>query len=434
MAHAQRAFSMVFVWAAIIAIAAVIILFARGYRPNFLNRTLGATGILVANASPNGSQIYIDNKFFGVTSTNLYLKPNHYTVRVTKEGYSPWEKRFALKGEVVSRTDAQLFSLNPSLSPITNRGVVNPMLSPSKDKVVYFVFPETNELPTEETGGVMYSSINSGGLNFFKQRNLIIANSKLPAGFVPEKLKFLFSPDERNLLIFFFNDADGLLAAWLTSTSTAASYFDVTANYTGLIEKWELQEQQLIEKQFEGLKEKISSVLLPSIVPLDFSEDKTKVLYFATGSATLPRVITPPLIGSVPTGEERAIVPGSFYVYDSKEDKNFDLHVLSLDRRNKMLQDKLLLLKPQIKDVAYLTAREKLFKEVYWYADTRHIVFEETETISVMEYDGQNKTPVYSGPFEQSFNAVTEDGRLIILTNINPRKNKLPDLYTVSIK
>ncbi|MEK9179458.1 MAG: hypothetical protein AAB893_03245, partial [Patescibacteria group bacterium] len=245
---------------------------------------------------------------------------------------------------------------------------------------------------------------------------------------------FLFSPDERNLLIFFFNDADGVLSVWLTSTSTAASYFDVTANYTGLVTKWETQQQELTEKQIEGLKQKIARTLAPSSIVLEFSEDKTKVLYFSTASATLPHIIVPPLIGSVPTAETRSIEPGNYYVYDSKEDKNFDLHVLTPERRDKMLQEALSLQQQTEKDVTYLAAKEKLFKEVYWYSDIRHIVFEDAETISVMEYDGQNKTLVYSGPFEQSFNAVTTDGRLIILTNINPKKNKLPDLYTVSIK
>jgi hypothetical protein len=75
-----------------------------------------------------------------------------------------------------------------------------------------------------------------------------------------------------------------------------------------------------------------------------------------------------------------------------------------------------------------------LFDRLIWYPDSRHLVSSQKDTISVVEYDDQNKTLVYSGPFENKLLATSSDGRIVILTNINPKKNKLPDLYSVSIK
>lgn len=419
----------------ILAIAAVIILFSRGYRFNLINRQIGSKGILVANSAPNNAQIYVNNKFVSLTSDNVYLSPGIYEIGIKKEGYSAWQKQFAIKGEVVSRVDAQLFSSNPSLTPLTNSGTFSPYLSPLKDKIAYIVLPEQTQLPLEETGGLMIANLKAGTLNFFRQHNQIVPYSSLPIAMIPEKTQMIFSPDSKNLMAFFYDEFDNLLAVYLLNTNSSnGEFLDITVSYLPLLNKWWLQKNNIQEKLFDTAKPKIRKILKTQTYLVELSPDKSKFLYFSLSDATLPRAIKPPLIGSVPTDEVRNLKAGNFYIYDKKEDKNFLIKSYTKESKNQAVEFINNLKQTEDLDLDTYLKLTGLFDRLIWYPDSRHLVSSQKDTISVVEYDDQNKTLVYSGPFENKLLATSSDGRIVILTNINPKKNKLPDLYSVSIK
>ncbi len=71
--------------------------------------------------------------------------------------------------------------------------------------------------------------------------------------------------------------------------------------------------------------------------------------------------------------------------------------------------------------------------QVQWYPDSHHLVILEEKEIVIIDYDGTNKTTVYSGPFEKSFFSISPDEKLVILTNLNPQNNAFADLYGVGI-
>ena len=140
------------------------------------------------------------------------------------------------------------------------------------------------------------------------------------------------------------------------------------------------------------------------------SPDETKILYEATAAATIPQVIDPPLIGTNPTNENRTVIPGNVYVYDSKEDKNF-----------------LLLTKKEVPSGAP--------SFIHWFPTSRHILLTLPGKIDVMEYDRTNWVTIYAGPFDKSFIAPWSNGsRIVILTNLNPGVSSLPNLYTVNLR
>ncbi len=435
MVNFKRSVSMLIVAGVIVFVGILIITLARGYRFNIEGKNLKSSGILVANSAPDNAQIIVNDEFKGFTSENIYLPPGHYTVVIKKEGYSSWKKNFTIKGEVVSRVDSQLFSLNPSLSPLTNRGVINPYLSPTKEKVAYLVTPEEATYSLEETGGVFVAEISSKALSIFRQNSLLIPYSELPLGFSPEYTQFLFSTDEKNILVFLYDEDNTLLQVLMASTNgSKGQYFDATLSYVELINRFQEQQTQINNKILETFKKKVSKVLQDNTFVVELSPDKSKLLYFSLNNASLPRVITPPLIGSVPTKEHRNLVKGNFYVYDSKEDKNYLINFLSKKNKEEMLSKIIEITESEEITLEDMHFRNKMFEEIVWYSDSRHLIYAEDETISIIEYDGQNSTLVYSGPFNESFLASTTDGKLVTLTNINPKKNKYPDLYTISIK
>ncbi|MFA6005826.1 MAG: PEGA domain-containing protein [Patescibacteria group bacterium] len=425
----------ILVWAIIGVITLLIIMFARGYRFNLDSKSVKSRGILVANSLPNSSQIYINDKFSSLTPDNIYLAPGEYSVRLQKEGYIPWEKHYSINAEVVSRTDALLFSTNPSLSPLTRQGVINPLLSPSRESIVYLSLPDESDVQSQENGGIFMAKISSKTLSFFRQRSILVPYSKLPFGFVPEKTKFIFSPDEKNILVFLYDDTDALTAALLISTGNpGAGFLDATISYESLIENWETQQTEIQQQIFDTLGKKVRMIFENNTYLIDISPAKNKLLYFAMKPAILPYTINPPLIGSVPTAQSRTLKSGEYYVYDIKEDKNYVIDIYSSPERLKTLSTLEKVLENKEVSVANWLDRYLAFSNIFWYSDSRHVVYMNGESINIVEYDSQNNTLIYSGPFETTFSAVSSDGDLIVLTNINPKKNKLPNLYTVSIK
>ena len=111
------------------------------------------------------------------------------------------------------------------------------------------------------------------------------------------------------------------------------------------------------------------------------------------------------MIAANQTPEIRSLVKNNLYIYDKKEDKNF-----------------------------IVDNPEASINPILWYSNSKHLIFIEQKKISIVEYDNSNKQIVYSGPFENSFFTSTTDGKIIVLTNLNPEANKFADLYLVGIR
>jgi len=127
------------------------------------------------------------------------------------------------------------------------------------------------------------------------------------------------------------------------------------------------------------------------------------------------------------TEEKRDLKKDYFYVYDKKEDKNYEINLINLidliARKNKKIPSN-------------LSREEKLEIRnfIMWYPDSKHLVLNEKGKISIFDYDGENKQVVYSGPYEKDFFLVSLRGNLILLINFNPENNPAPDVYEVEIK
>jgi hypothetical protein len=169
------------------------------------------------------------------------------------------------------------------------------------------------------------------------------------------------------------------------------------------------------------------------------------VLYQALRPVTLPPVITPPLIGSNQTPEERILRTNTLYVYDKKEDKNFPIPY-SLQELEKIAYQKKVvptltptlspLLTPTAGKIIPIISSTSLNEvlPILWHPDSKHLGILQEKEIIMIDYDGTNKRTVYSGPFEKDFFLVTRDGSLTILTNLNPQYNQYADLYDVGIR
>ena len=386
---------------AILGASFAIIAYGRGYRLNINKGNVRSTGLISATSDPVGSQVYVNGLLKSATNNSFAINPGWYQVTIAKEGYSPWQKQLRVQGEIVSRADAFLFSTNPSLSPLTTLGVANPILSPDGTKIAYIIPGAHLENGLTKKSGLWVYELSEGPLG--RNRDPL-QQATVTDSFDIEKATLMWSPDSTQIL------ADVRTVSRLYEVARPGSFQDVSATRAKLWLEWE-EERQTKELQGLGVfKQPIIDMATSSARVIALSPDETKILYEATAAATIPQVIDPPLIGTNPTNENRTVIPGNVYVYDSKEDKNF-----------------LLLTKKEVPSGAP--------SFIHWFPTSRHILLTLPGKIDVMEYDRTNWVTIYAGPFDKSFIAPWSNGsRIVILTNLNPGVSSLPNLYTVNLR
>ncbi len=414
---------------AFLIILSLIIAFARGYRVDFSRQSLTSTGIIAISAYPKASKVYINGTLKGVSDLNITLAPGVYEVEVKKDGYTTWEKTVSLKGELVLTLDVLLYPLHPSLSPLTNLALSRAIALDQSDKVILF-----SENDDEAKDGIYLFEASRGPLSFFTPLKLIALKKSLSnslGAFSLKETSVEVSPDAKEA-VFTFQTLSGQVSYLLSLDPPAGAksdqtggeninFFDISSSKDTLVQAWSGLKEDLKRKILEAYPRDFAKVASDSFHVIEFSPDETKLLYLAKQSITLPRAIEPPLIAVNQTPEARSIETNSLYVYDRKEDRNYKIDLTSpISKQN-------------INSLSQLDKLE-IGNSIIWYSDSKHLVINEGKKISFADYDNQNKQTVYSGGFEGGFFKVTSDGKILILTNLNPEANRLPDLYAVGIR
>jgi Tol biopolymer transport system component len=393
----KRLFIPTLIFAFLVVVTILVVLYGKGYRFGFDNGVpaLSGTGLLVATSTPNGASVFVNGHLTTATDNTINLAPGTYQVKISKEGYFPWEKTLIVKKEVVAKADALLFPSAPKLESITNTGIMNPVLDPSLTKIAYTVASQ---------------SALRNGVFVLDMSSRPILTLQAPSSQIADETNYPFSSSN----LAWSPDGTQIIAtipehgSFLLSTNNAnPSPKDITETFSVTNAAWEKQIVDKQKAQNDALPQKLRNIVKQNFNILQWSNDETKILYEASDSATIPQVINPPLIGTDSTTEERTITKGAVYVYDIKEDKNFKI----LDSVPKTIP-----------------------LPVMWYPDSEHLVYVHDGKIDLMEYDGQNQTTVYAGPFVDNYVFPWPDATsIVILTNLgNP--NIAPNLYTVSLK
>lgn len=393
---------------------AAIIFYGKGYIFNFEKGKIeiSVNGLLAATSSPDGAGIYINDHLTSATNNSISLSPREYDVKIVKDGYFPWKKKISIEKEVVSTAYALLFPTAPKLENITDTGVDSPVIDPSGTKIAYTI----SSFDSPRKNGVYVLDMSLRPILTLRSASSQIVDDTIDKF---SKAKLSWSPDSRELLATISADISADISSdisgetnnnntYLLKASFSENPEDRTETLEEIKTSWENDKNAISKSQTFGLAPKLKN-LISEIKILAWSPDETKILYVATGSADLPLIITPRLIGANSTPEERSIKKDSVYVYDLKEDRNF---IIDID--------------PQL--------RTQVSLPLSWFSDSKHLIHVNDKKIYIMEYDGQNKTTIYAGPFIDNYVFPWPDGsKLVILTDLG-NTNTTPNLYTIGLK
>jgi len=356
--------------------------YARGYQFNFKTFQFQPNGILVLKSDPTGAEIYINGNLKSATDTTISLPPGTYDITLKKDAFFSWTKRLVIEKEIVTQAQVSLFRSAPSLTAITFTGSLAPIASDDYTRIAYGT---TDGLYTLET----YS--------------LPIGFSKDPRQITDADLTgatWQFSPSGRQIMLTSKN------SVFLLDTSTftpQAKLVNIASQKDATIASWAKERQDKITASLSALPSQISDELTRKTSQIAFSPYDTKILYTASSAGILNEGLVAPLPGSSTQKQERTITPGSTYVYDIKEDRNF---LVSNDSNQKLA----------------------------WFPNSKNLVLAEDSKVVIMDYDGTNPQAVYSGsyiaPYAFPFGS-TE--KILILTNLGGDSTP-PNLYSLSLK
>lgn len=428
---------------AIVLVAIVIIAFGRGYRLDVTKKSLNPTGLLVATSDPTGAQILVDGEVKTATNATVNLAPDWYTVRIVKEGYKSYEKRIRVQGEIVSRADAYLFPISPSLSGLTTFGVTSPVLSPDGAKLAYVV-PE--RLASDESlinrSGVWVLDLADKPLGLNRDARQLVKADSIPWKISQSRL--LWSPDSKEILLIQnkSNDITDLVPANLSNVPMYLLPADQLSEFPKqlimvdlLFEQWDELRSLRSREKLAGLPEPLVTAIGNSMKIISFSPDEKKFLYEATASATLANILKTPPIGANPTEQTRELIAGKVYVYDIKEDRNYlvkDIPTIAIPTPTKPAANRST--RPTPKPTANVQ-RPTTITPVQWLPTSRHLLLVSQDKIEIMEYDSGNRQTIYAGPFWDHFVVPwTSTNKLVILTTLNPAADASLNLYTINLR
>ncbi len=390
----------------VIATVAVV-LYGRGYNLSFGNGKIGilGTGLLAATSQPDSAGIYINNHLTSATNNTVSLSPGEYDIRIAKSGYFPWQKKIKIEKEVVSTAYALLIPTAPKLDNITNMGVSNPILDPTRTKIAYTV--SSSDDPRKN--GIYILDMGLRPILTLQSSSTQIADDTIDNF---SKATLTWSPDAKELVATISAQTD-IATTYLLKTDFNENPQDITATLEAVSASWNEQKKNQEKSELFGFKTKLLSLIEKNFKILSWSEDETKILYMATQSANLPLIINPPLIGTNSTPQQRTISKGAIYTYDVKEDKNFKI----LDSM------------PPHKSQDFINGFP-----LNWFADSKHLIYVTEKKIIILDYDGENKTTIYAGPFVDDYVFSWPDrSKILILTDLgNPTIS--PNLYTIGLK
>lgn len=378
------------------------ILYANGYALDLSGNGTGnvkfleGTGLLVTTSRPDGARVSINGHLTTATNNTINLAPGKYDVEITKDGYLPWKKKITIKKGLVSEANALLLATAPKLEAVTTIGIGNVAMDDSNSLIAYTVASAS-----ANKNGVYVLNMNSGPLVFLGAAGNQIVND-LVDRFSSAILSF--SPDGKQILAKLPNST-----YLLNANGTNTNPTDVTNTLIQTQNEFALQQKEANKKIMDSLSRKLKTVAAANFSNIKPSIDGNKLLYTASQSATLAKVLKKDVPSVNSTPDHRNIVAGNTYVYDIKEDKNYE-----------------------IADNSELKEDESP-TQYYWYADSRHLVYAKDGKVNIEEYDGGNDTTVFAGPFLDSLVFPWPDGSSIAI--VSRLSSSVPyNIYRISLQ
>lgn len=251
----------------VIATAAGFAIFlAKGYTFSTKEKRIVGTGIITVASEPDSASVFVDGHLTTATNATISSLPTKsYSIKITKEGFIPWERSVEVKEGLVSELKVTLFPAIPTIYPLTFNGVSSPILSPDASKLVYVA--KAGKKP----GIWVWTMAKNQPISFTRSSEPHqIANSSLAD---LSKVSFKWSPDSKQVLATVANQ-NFLLNADSLNTEPR----DITAILQATLKGWEDDSKTKEVARIETIKDPKLKQIASDSARLNWSPDETKFM------------------------------------------------------------------------------------------------------------------------------------------------------------
>ncbi len=376
--------------------AALLILWASGYKYNFQAGKFEKTGLIYLVSKPKKTKIYLNNKLVKEkTPARLgYILPGKYKVEIKKKGYLSWSKEIEVSaGKVTRFEDIVLFLENPESSEIA-KNTKEFHLSPDKEKVLYFsqnlnVYnfrdQKTNTIETtkaikflqwsDDSEKILFK--NNGEYFVYELDDKKLSSLKLEGIENPDKI--LWHP--KNSEILFVSKDENLystnLQGKLKLLGSKISNFTVSGD--GLV--------YILQTETGYVLQRANFELGPVAKIVDLKKGDFEILAKNSHVA---------LKGA--TGNLYAVVDNDLEKINSQVQSVLWSEIsgfLGFGRKTKLLYktnlDGVWFFDPEDQRNSLVTRTEKEIDKILWYLDLDHVIFSCNSKIKMTELDGKNE-------------------------------------------
>lgn len=423
MKRRRRATLFLSTFMAVAIIGAILILVTRGYRFDTNELILEPTGIFVATSSPNGAQVFIDGELKTATNNTISLRPDTYDVTIKKEGYQEWQKRLQVKKEEVTQADATLFPIAPSFTALTFSGAIKPATSPDGTKLGYIIPPGSD---SNEKAGLWVMELVDLPLGFSRDPRQI-TNGDLT------ETTWEWSPDGREILLT-SNSSKFLLD--VSVYTPQPQRINVIGQTETIMQRWQTLEQRRLGAQLQKVPEELRDILQLKALSILLSPDELKVLYSVKSESTIPDNLIPQLPGSSTQKQTRNLEANKIYIYDIKEDRNFEIPTpegCTIDKGIAYIEP----VPTETQTTPTPTPTQETNNpncSIRWLPGSRHVIVAQSERITVSDYDGTNTKTLYSGNYVAPYAYPYPNGSVLVFPTTLGRDSEVPNLYTLSLR
>lgn len=384
----------------------IAIFLAKGYRFSTKTGTLSGTGIISVTSIPDQASVFVDGHLTTATNANISsLLPKSYDVKITKDGFIPWEKQIVVKEGLVSQIKATLFPAIPTIYPLTFNGVENVNLAPDGQRFVFIVPPSADDSISQLPGatslrksGVWVWNMNTNPLPFAGGPEPHRVADLIP-GLDYTKATIRWAPDSSQLLVT-LPDRELLM----NSGSFSDTGQDITATLQSTLNGWNLDKKNKDALAAAIIKDPVLRNEATSSAVLKWAPDQTKFFYSKDGKTDFKVVdLTQNQTYSIPTFNNINWLPDSRHFITVENQPTASTTPVS---------DK------EASVSAALTSAKLIPGKV-----------------SIIEFDGSNKDELYVGSFDPvSVFAWPDSSRLVIVSSVPTPTGSIPNLFGINLK
>lgn len=360
----------------IAVVASVAILLAKGYTISPKERKIVGTGIITISSEPDAASVFVDGHLTTATNATISsLPPKSYTIRLSKEGFIPWERQVTVKEGLVAPLKVTLYPAIPTIYPLSFTGVANPVLSPDGSKLAYVVSGG------KKPGIWVWTMTRNQPIAFARSSEPHQIAQNTIADFSKATLKW--SPDSKQVLAGVGNERSSSSNSnfLLESDHLNSEPRDITAILQGTLKSWEDDAKAKNDLAVASIKNKNLKKVASDSGLLTWSPDETK--FMANVKVSSPKESSPT-------------------VYNLEDGKEYSL--------------------PSAK--AHI-----------WLPDSAHIILVGETEISIVDFDGSNIAVIYAGNFKDNFVFPWPDSsRLVIISSFPTPTASEPNLYGINLR